>query len=111
MQTKVDIINALDTLDPEQLNKVAIYITEQRRAGWGLDVPERDERPTPVMGGDTQERLFDKPLTGIDLPYTPYDQPHAEHNRFCTEATPCGECQKIIKGYDGSTGKRVLGGE
>ena len=66
MQTKVDIINALDTLNSEQLNKVAIYITDIRRAVWGLDGPPVDERPTGAELGPCESLTPDKPPAGYD---------------------------------------------
>ncbi len=86
-------------LNSDNLKELIYQAKVLRARQGGLDVPVRDEQP--VMGGDTQERLFDKPA----------EAPHAEHNRFCTEATPCGECKAILDkaaGYDGSTGKRPL---
>lgn len=73
MQTKVDIINALDTLDPEQLNKVAIYITDIRRASWAVeyhgDAPEStiiDEPDTSAELGPCATWTPDKPPAAFD---------------------------------------------
>ncbi len=141
MQTKVDIINALDTLNPEQLNKVAIYVTDIRRAGWGVGPPPAGERPAELPLGpcatwtadrppvsflpncrfqyrdgkvvkcnkDGNERYLgpcskrckapDKPPTGIDLPYAPFDS--SSGKRPLKEESPensagiggeCGNC-------------------
>lgn len=51
MRTEKDIVEALQFLDAEQLNKVAIYITDLRRAVWTVEPPVGDERPEPSIAG------------------------------------------------------------
>ena len=50
--TESEIKDALQYLTADMLNKVAIYITDLRRAAWGLEnTPESpviDERPDPA---------------------------------------------------------------
>ncbi len=66
MQTKVDIINALDTLNAEQLNKMAIYVTDIRRAGWAVGPGPVDERPTGAELGPCTSLTPDEPPVGYD---------------------------------------------
>ncbi len=125
-------------LNSDNLKELIYQAKVLRARQGGLPVPVRDEQP--VMGA-----------IGPCAPDKPPAGPHAEHNRFCTEATPCGECKAILDkpdtsaelgpceswtsdkppaapdegfkelfahlchhnplaAYDGSTGKRPLGG-
>ncbi len=99
---KIDMIkDRLQHLTGEELEAVesCIFCTvrlievfyERNRVPVASESPTIDEQPVMGAIGPCETWGPDKPLAA----------PHAEHNRFCTEATPCGECQKIIKGYDG----------
>lgn len=77
---------------------------------WGLMLPASppvDKQPAVKQLGPCTSRGPDEPVERSNV--------HAEHNRFCTESTPCQECHEIIEkaeGFEGTeTNPMPLGGE